>query len=311
MTKRIVVSTALALLLAATAATAQEQPWRPSGPQIAPAMQSQPQPSQPAAQPQAPQQPAGQPVQPQIPVGPPFTLTPQQQQYVDQVLLAWQQRSEGIKTLETKFTRRQYDPARLPQGRPKDAPLYEDDGLLKYKKPDKGLFRIDGQQPEQWVCDGMSIYQYDYQKKQLIEHKLPPERQGQAIEDGPLPFLFGASAEKLKRRYWIRAVPPPPGVKDQIWLEAYPRYQQDAADFERADVILGTKDVLPLGIQLHLPNGKSRTSYSFQGMDVNNANPFRKLEGDPFSPRAPLGWTRFVENPPAAQASTEAVGGKR
>ena len=180
---------------------------------------------------------------------------------------------------------------------------------MKYKKPDKGLFRIDGQRPEQWVCDGMSIYQYDYQKKQLIEHKLPPEKQGQAIEDGPLPFLFGASAEKLKRRYWIRAVPPPPGVKDQIWLEAYPRYQQDAADFQRADVILGTKDVLPLGIQLHLPNGKSRTSYSFQGMDVNDAESVAYPRRRPLQSQGPLGMDP-VRREPAGRPGQHGSGGR-
>ena len=123
-----------------------------------------------------------------------------------------------------------------------------------------------------------------------------------------LPFLFGASAEKLKRRYWIRAVAPPPGVQNQIWLEAYPRYQQDAADFQRADIVLDAKNVLPLGIQLHLPNGETRTSYSFYGMIVNDPNPLRFLEGDPFSPRAPLGWTRVVKEPPAAIVSPPHVG---
>ena len=35
-----------------------------------------------------------------------------------------------------------------------------------------------------------------------------PEMQGQSIGDGPLPFLFGAKADTMKSRYWIREITP-------------------------------------------------------------------------------------------------------
>ena len=53
---------------------------------------------------------------------------------------------------------------------------------------------------EHWVCDGTSIYEYRTEQKQLVERPIPKEMQGKAIVDGPLPFLFGAEAAKLKQR---------------------------------------------------------------------------------------------------------------
>ena len=45
-------------------------------------------------------------------------------------------------------------------------------------------------------------------EKKLKVHPLPKEMQGEAIADGPVPFIFGAKADKMKQRYWIRDVTP-------------------------------------------------------------------------------------------------------
>jgi hypothetical protein len=45
--------------------------------------------------------------------------------------------------------------------------------------------------------------------------------------------LFGAKAEKIKERYWVRAVHPPQGKEGQeYWIQAYPKRRQDAANFK-------------------------------------------------------------------------------
>ena len=54
------------------------------------------------------------------------------------------------------------------------------------------------------MCDGKSVFEYRHQDKHLVERPIPKELQGQSIVDGPLPFLFGAEAAKLKARYWLR-----------------------------------------------------------------------------------------------------------
>jgi hypothetical protein len=100
-------------------------------------------------------------------------------------------------------------------------------------------------------------------------------------------------------------------VRDQVWLEAYPRFQRDAADFKRAVLIINTKDWLPAGIQTHSPNGKSHTSYTFYAIVVNDPNPFRGLISDPFRPRKPAGWTKIVEPVRQAAGKQPAAGSRR
>ena len=68
--------------------------------------------------------------------------------------------------------------------------------------------------------------------------------QGKAIVDGPLPFLFGAKADKIKARYWLRVITPS-DAKGEYWLEAWPKSRYDSANFQRVEIILDEKDYLP------------------------------------------------------------------
>lgn len=273
-----------------------DQPLRAETPTLVPRMQ---------------QLPAEQPSPPQ-PLPPPFVLTPQEEAQVDRVLSQWEQRNRDVKTFDCKFHRWVYDfvfnppaPGQPPQ------PIYSEAGVIKYAAPDHGLFRVESEEKggkevkiddaraDHWVCDGQSIFEFCPAKRLLIEHKLPPELQGKAIADTPLPFLFGADAQKLKQRYFIRLVAPPPNVKDQIWLEAYPRHQKEAANFHHALFSITTQGMSPYALQLVQPNGKDYTSYKFEDIVVNDK--FRLFQGNPFRPFTPLGWKKVVE-----EASTEA-----
>ena len=75
--------------------------------------------------------------------------------------------------------------------------------------------------------------------------RLPPELQGKAIVDGPLPFLFGAKAETIKARYWIRVLPETGNGK--FWLEAVPKSRQDVQNFKIDSHRSGRREV-PAGI---------------------------------------------------------------
>ena len=97
---------------------------------------------------------------------------------------------------------------------------------------------------------------------------MPPDRQGKAISEGPLPFVFGTDAEKLKQRFFMRLTTPR-NARGEVWLEAYPKFQQDRADFSKMDLILKTDGLLPDAIQKTEPNGKDRTVYTFQNVVVN------------------------------------------
>jgi TIGR03009 family protein len=296
----------LALVLAEPA-WGQTHPLRgpaPSGDAVEPDQPVQPQ--LPTLVPRAPQQSVA-PSGPSQPPPPPFTLTPQEEAKVDRVLNQWEERNRNTKTFDCRFKRWMYDVVFGSASQAK----FVDIGVIKYAAPDRGMFRVeatekDGKETpiedartEHWISDGKSIFEFSPAKKQLIEHKLPPDLQGKAIADGPLPFLFGTEAQKLKQRYWIRNITPS-DVQDRIWLEAYPRFQQDKANFHHAHFIITVPGMSPFALRLYQPNEKDYTVYQFYDVVVND--PFRLFKGDPFRAFTPLGWQKLVEEPPAAQA---------
>ena len=226
----------------------------------------------------------------------PFQLTAHQEAELNRALKVWEQASAQVKTFECGFHRFTYDPT---FGRP-DQPMV-DKGELKYSTPDKGSFRIEGPRAEHWICDGASIFEYKFKDKQLVEHKLPPELRGKAISDGPVPFIFGANAEKLKQRYYLRLTTPAEKHGQEVWLEAYPRFQHDAANFQKADLILTVKDMQPFAVQIYKPGGVQREVYQFENVEVNQKDLLRFLKGDPFMARLPgMDWKHVVEEAPAA-----------
>ena len=276
----------------------QAGPNQPVGPRV-PTLQRSPT----AQRPSTVRQPGvRQPVAHQPPRAP-FRLTPQQEAELDRVLIAWEQQGKKVRTFACDFTLWKYDPV-SPKDRTKpNEPQSRNEGKLKYAAPDKGMFHVEadplveGDLPDHWVCDGKSVFEFNSKTKQVIEHQLPPALQGKAISNGPLPFLFGAEAAKLKQRYFMRIVTPPKLRGEQIWLEAFPRFQQDAADFHRVELILTTRDMQPYGLQIFETNGKSRKAYLFYNIVTND--PFGFLKGNPFHPFTPLGWKKVVE--PAAR----------
>jgi len=258
----------------------------------------------------APGQPAGPAQAPPTKPAPPFVLTPEQQAGLDQILLKWEQHSQQVNIFICKFNRWDYNVTFGPANN--NYLNGEGKGEIKFKSPDCGVYRVeamkewDGKQYtdkkeglDHWVCDGTSIYELQSATKRLIVRELPPGMRGKAIADGPLPFIFGANAATLKRRYLMRDVTPPEFAAKQIWLEAYPRYQSDAANFQRVEFILTREDYSPYALQIYMPMGKDRTVYQFKDIQIN---PF--LGTLQFAaPHTPFGWKKEVisANPPTAQ----------
>ncbi|HMP05644.1 MAG TPA: hypothetical protein PJ982_04790, partial [Lacipirellulaceae bacterium] len=206
-------------------------------------------------------------------------------------------------------------------------PLLVRQGPLSYSKPDKGSFKIDKttrwtatdpQNPaaggtyteqdeigEHWVCDGKAVFEYNHRQKQLVVTPIPEGMRGRAIADGPLPFLFGAEAQKLMQRYDIR---PLQGNPEQIWLKAYPRYANDAANYESVEVILDRKTMHPVALKVYLPGRQQQHVYTFDAPTING-----KLDawfGGLFSaPRTPFGWTRVVVDDTPAPGPQAAMPG--
>jgi hypothetical protein len=87
----------------------------------------------------------------------------------------------------------------------------------------------------------------------------------------------------------------PADAEDQVWIEAYPRFEEDAAHFERAELILTKNNMKPYALQIHASDGQNRTVYQFHDVQRNDA---RLLGEDHFRWPTPPGWKRIVEEPP-------------
>ena len=280
---------------AANGAKAGQYPVRQAGATDVPPAAGPP--AQPGSKPQA--------VVGQIAPQAPFALTPAEQALLDQILLKWEQQSDRISTFTCKIGRWEVNETFGPPEH--NYVLSEAHGEIKFKSPDHGVYIINDQTEwnkgkntysarteglDHWVCDGKSIYEFDQAKKQLIERQLDPSMQGKAITDGPLPFVFGTKADQLKRRYWMRDITPADQVNKQIWLEAWPKFQRDAANFQHAIIVLNQSNFMPSALRIILPDGKNKQDYSFEGTSVNN--PVANLTGAFWAPRTPFGWTKVV-----------------
>ena len=249
--------------------------------------------------------------------GAPFVLTPQEQQLLHQTLLKWEKQSARVKTFKCTFGRWEVNQAFGPPQN--NYVLSEGHGEIKFKAPDHGIYIVrkqlewDRQKKayvkrteglDHWVCNGKAIFEYDAAKKQLIERRLAPELQGKAITDGPLPFIFGAKANQLKRRYWMRDITPAEDINKKVWLEAWPKFRQDAANYQHAIIILNSRNFVPEALRIILPDGKNKQDYAFSDTQVND--PLSILKGDFLPPITPFGWKKIVE--PAAGRQVAAPG---
>ncbi|MCA9247027.1 MAG: TIGR03009 domain-containing protein [Planctomycetales bacterium] len=279
-------------------------------------------------------QPQGAPAQPQAEAPPRpipfFQLTQQESVLLDQILELWEGESGKVKSFKCPFERWVYDPV---WGPGPDIAMTKSMGQLKYAKPDKGMFKITdvlhytpaddpakpptwnpkaGEYGEHWVCDGEAVYQFNTGQKKLIVNELPQEMRGQAIAEGPLPFLFGAEKEKLKTRYSMKVTQTQP----DIWIETLPRYREDAANYRRVTVILNREKFLPSAMRVELPNGKTREVFIFH-LDQSKVNdPLDRFIGAFQQPRTPFGWTKEVVPAPTPQqqppqAASRPVGPRR
>jgi TIGR03009 family protein len=267
------------------------------------------------------------PVQPiQLPIQPPFVLNAEEQAKLDRFLADWEAKSDNVKTFSCKFARFVYDPV-WTNGKD-DQPISRDIGEIKYAAPDRGMFRVDetlnyrynkekntwdsfnAEITDYWTCSGTSIYTVDYKNKLIQEHPVPKHMQGKAISDGPLPFVFGAKAEALKRRYYLKDITPP-NVVDKVWLDVRPKFRADAQNYSQIMLILSKDNLMPTGMQMFDPGAKagnlSRTVIAFDKHKVNDpVQKFKDWFGDFSVPNPGFGFKHVVvpqeaPAPPQAQ----------
>ncbi|MCA9192343.1 MAG: TIGR03009 domain-containing protein [Planctomycetales bacterium] len=218
------------------------------------------------------------------PAQPPFPpLNEQLQKFVDDVLLVWEQRTAAIDRYQCSFKRWDFDTSVHPTQHASEA-----SGNLRYMKPDKGLYDVhevlhfdpdNGKYEknerlpfgEYWICDGQFVMMLNRNEKKAHKFQIPPDMQGEGIQESPLPFVFCIKASAMKERYWIQ--PLAYSKQDTIVLEVYPKQPRDAANYSRVQVFLDKADVLPKALVVFLPtyDGKNqaREVYEFTNREAN------------------------------------------
>ncbi|GHT38738.1 hypothetical protein FACS189427_13010 [Planctomycetales bacterium] len=248
----------------------------------------------------------------------PFTLAPQEEAELNEFLVRWEKYSEMIKRYEIDFTSYYYDPA-VQRPNPADAgkPVLTTFGFFKYVAPSKFVFNVEGEwvngkkvvrdkqgedeQPkvygEKITIDEKSVYYYDYNAKTVKQIDIPPEMLGKGIADSPLPLIFGAKADDMKKRFYLKLVTAEQVKDSQVWLQARPRLADDRQEFSQIEIRLDKKTLRAVALKKDDINGKAHTVYVFNDPKVNDLLGFDKLR-DFFTPAIPRGWKHTVETLP-------------
>ncbi|MEM7455069.1 MAG: hypothetical protein AAF456_12030 [Planctomycetota bacterium] len=255
--------------------------------------------------------------EPQLPPG--FPISPEEQQYIEELLDYWQASSRQINRSKWEFERWDYDPEWCAQRDPETGHLMAFNyakGEIRFASPDQGRFDTtesweffvnENQQPdyrqrdgdtsrERWICDGQAIYQFDYVNQRIYQTDIPQELQGQGLINSPLPFfLFGANRVQILERYWIRVITPQ-GVEDEYWLEAWPKRIEDARNYKKLEVVISRNDFLPASLHIFAQNYDEQRNpvsrvFKFDNRVVNDfGSGVQDFLGHFVRPRVPLGW---------------------
>lgn len=261
---------------------------------------------QPGAQPQRPQQ-----VLPNA--GQPFPqLTIQEAADLDRFLDQWEKKSSQIKYFETEFQCWERGKELLDNADTSTSTY----GVIRYIAPNKGVFEVmglyvDGKKNPltkagrvKYLSNGQQIYDYDYDKEVVQIYNIPADQQATLAGGGPMPFVFGAKAAELKKRYYLHIITKKERADlGELWLEAYPKMQEDAAEFQRVQLIFDEKRMIPKGFVKFDVNEKGFTSYKFilQSMQISaKENNIKSLFGQFFQPDdIPPNWTKKLIDDPA------------
>ncbi|MCA8987560.1 MAG: hypothetical protein KDA78_07965 [Planctomycetaceae bacterium] len=246
------------------------------------------------------------------------TLTPE----LSQILDNWEKAGDFTQKLEGKHLRYIYDHVFFVEK--------WSSGEFYYEAPDKGridldapkefkpgqkrtrgdkTYSIEADKPERWICDGSQVYAIDEDRKEFQRIPIPVESRGNNIVDGPMPFLFGITKEKVIMRYHVSLNTPDQGGKHDlsqgiIHLKVKPLWQQDAANWQEAEVMLDARSYLPTAIRLIHPGATAETVYVFQDVERNSKQGIVGVVwgGSPFQPNL-RGYKELTQT--AAEPSTD------
>lgn len=239
----------------------------------------------------------------------PFFPTPEEQRELDEFLVRWEEYGKNIKRYDVDFELWIYDPTNpvaIP-GKPLKRPF----GSFKYIAPNRFVYHVDGEwiegaklkrdknRPriveEKIMIDGKSVFYYDYNAESVRQINIPPELIGKGIADSPLPLIFGARADDMKKRFSMKIVTAPQRRDKEIWLRARPLLMEDRQEFQEIEIRLDKKNLRAIALKKDDVNGKAYDVYVFENVKINNriGQLFEDLKQF-FVPEIPKGWKHEV-----------------
>ncbi len=244
-----------------------------------------------------------------------YTPTEDELKQLDDFLVRWEEFGKNVKRVSCEVHMREFDGV-LQQNSKR--PVAHTWGQFRFISPNKLMYHIRGEfvytdeKPEgewkegqnEWmiVLNSKEFIQYDYKNKKVIVFPVASEEQDMdlTMDNGQFPLFFVAKADSLKDRFYMRIITPANKQKDEVWIEAFPRYARDAQQFRSITVILGMKDLQPTYMRRLGVNGKSRTDLTFKNVSVNKG--LWKIEGT-----VEPGWTKEVREESFSIMRQEAV----
>ncbi len=237
-----------------------------------------------------------------VPAPETYKPTEEELNQLNDFLVRWEEFGKNVKRVSCEVHMREFDSV-LQQNSKR--PVAHTWGQFRFISPNKLMYHIRGEfvysdeKPEgewkegqnEWmiVLNSKEFIQYDYKNKKVVVFPIASEEQDMdlTMDNGQFPLFFVAKADSLKDRFYMRIITPANKQKDEVWIEAFPRYARDAQQFRSITVILGLKDLQPTYMRRLGVNGKSRTDLTFKNVSVNKG--LWKIEGT-----VEPGWTKEV-----------------
>ena len=232
----------------------------------------------------------------------PYYLNAAEQRELDEFLVRWERYSTNIKRYEVDFYLFDYDPT-IPGAQP-NVPHKISFGYFKYNSsPMRYLSVIEGEwrdnkrvardgdknphiHAEKILIEEGTVFKYDYNAKTVYRINVPPEMIGKGIADSPLPLIFGAKADELKRRFSMRLEQQQSGT---IVLYARPLLIEDQQEFKEIEVML-EQNLRARGLKQYDINGKGYKVYDLRETKINPLGNILDFLEQWFKSDVPRGW---------------------
>ncbi|CAN5739735.1 hypothetical protein BH23PLA1_BH23PLA1_41870 [soil metagenome] len=139
-------------------------------------------------------------------------------------------------------------------------------GMAFLQRPNLALIELKRQVGEEYkfdkriVCTGREVVEYSAAATQITVFPLPKDAQLRALDEGPLPFLFGLKAEEIKRRYQMTLKQE---AEKSYRIEIEPLLPIDRDAFAVAVLDLNKETLLPDALYMLSANGQDQQHYYF------------------------------------------------